>query len=119
MMLVRWLGDQLIEKIVESTREAIDETTAAAAEKANQATLNPPPHTASGHRWHGVTPREIDTVVNEPARQSGLGLTGRFGDTAGQGNYGLMLERMQPYMRPAADEEFPRLPERIKGRLDG
>jgi hypothetical protein len=117
MSFVRWLGDDVLNTVIEATREAIDETTEAAAEAANQAQLDLPPHTASGHPWHGVTPRQIESVVSEPAEVRGSEAVGRFGDTAGRGDYGLFLERLQPYMRPAADVEFPELSKRIGERL--
>jgi hypothetical protein len=118
--MLRWLGEAVAEKVAEASKKAIDETTEAAAEKANQASLDLPPHTASGYRWFGVTRREVDTVVNEEARQIGAEVKGRFGDTAGRGSYGLMLERLSGgYLRPAADEEFPELAKRIRKHLRG
>lgn len=116
--MIRWLGDELIAKLTDATREAIDETTAAAAEDANGTSLDLPAHTAAGHRWHGVTSREVGTVASEPAKAEGSQVKGRFGDTAGRGTYGLFLERIDPYMRPAADREFPKLAERIRENLD-
>lgn len=113
-----WQGDEVIDKITQATKEAIDETTKAAAEEAKGSRLDLPPHSAAGHPWYGVTARVENEVSSEPAKVEGSQVVGRFGATKKRGDYGLMLERLNPYLRPVADREFPGLAKRIADRLE-
>ena len=117
MSLVNWLGGEISASVAEATRRAIDETTAAAAEQAAGTSFDLFPHEAAGYFWFDVTPRVEEGVASEPAQVRGTHISGRFGTTGQRGGYGLFLERAQPFLRPAADGEFPQLADRIKANL--
>lgn len=114
-MIVNWKGDELVARMEKAAIAAIDETTVAAAKRAEGTVMNLPEHSAAGHRWYASTSRTESAVAAEPARKLlGGNVGGRFGATKARGGYALMLEQMHPYLRPAADAEFPKLAERIK-----
>lgn len=102
--IVDWRAQQIVERLLEAAREAIDETTAAAAQQAA---------VAASHR----TGRLAEETISEPAVVEGGKARGKFGSTRRRGFYGLFLERRRPFLRPAADAVFPTLARRIKGRM--
>jgi hypothetical protein len=114
-----FLTSEVMDKVLEATREGIDLTTQAAAEEAKGTTMELPLHEAAGYYWFGTTPRVEDAVVVEAAQVSGSSVLGKFGSTTRRGEYALLLERMNPYLRPAADRTFTSLAENIRERLDG
>ncbi|MGH3029272.1 MAG: hypothetical protein ACRDNE_00620 [Gaiellaceae bacterium] len=107
MTVVRWQGDEIIDKVEGATPEAIDETTQAAAEAAQQS-----------HWWTSRSGQLESEIRSEPAQVEGSIVIGKFGTTMHRGFYGLFLERRTPFLRPGADQEFPKLAERIRDRLD-
>lgn len=117
MARVKFNTKPLSEKIQRAAIQAVDETTEAAARSARGTRMNLPPHTAAGHPWYGVTERVENEVRSQPARQEGGRIVGSFGATKRRGDYAFMLERMHPYLRPAAAREFPQLARRIGARL--
>lgn len=106
-MIRGWRGDKIVAKVEQAAREAIDETTAAAADAAQ-----------GSHWWQSRSGQLEDEIVNEPAKVKDGKITGRFGSTQRRGFYGLFHERKQPFLRPAADREFPKLAERIAKKVD-
>lgn len=108
MSIVKWNGAKIIANIVNATKEAIDETTAAAAEEAR-----------SSHGYETRTGILEEETISEPAQVEGHRITGRFGSTQRRGFYGLFKEYEEPFLRPAADKEFPKLAGRISEKTDG
>lgn len=108
-MKIDWKGAAVIAKITRATHEAIDETTQAAADVAK-----------SEHDWQRKSGElEANTIIR-PAQQEGpTQITGKFGSTNREGGfYGLFQEMREPWLRPAADKEFPKLAERIAEKTD-
>lgn len=117
--MLDWSGADVLTKVVKATMEGIDDTTAAAAEDARGTTMDLPPHVAAGHPWYGLSPRVENEVSSEPAKPSGPAtISGRFGATKRRGDYAFFLERLHPYLRPAADRHFPSLAENIRKRYE-
>lgn len=116
-MILRWKGEEFLEKIAQATADGVNDTTTAAAEDAAGTTMNLPPHVAAGHPWYGVTSRVESAVSTQAATAAGTSVRGAFGATKRRGDYALFLERLNPYLRPAADRNFPKLPENIRKRL--
>lgn len=102
-----WQGDKVVERVLNATRESVDESTEEAARVA-----------AGSHWWRSRTGNLDSQIVNEPAVRTGnTAVKGRFGSTRDKGFYGLFLERRNAFLRPAADSVFPRLVARIRSRL--
>lgn len=96
---VEWLGSELLAKAARAAQEAIDVATEAAAEDAKK-----------NHWWANRTGDLERNVIATPAKIEGPIVTGKFGSTLRQeGFYGLFLERHTPWLRPAADRNFPKL----------
>lgn len=114
--MLNWRGNEIMDDISAAVLDAIDETTAAAAEIASETSLDLPMHEAAGYWWFDVTPR-IERVYSEPAKVDGSTASGRFGTIQQRGGYGLFEERVFPFLRPAADVEFPKLADRIRDRV--
>lgn len=105
-----WHGDEIKRKVSEATRRGIDITT----------------HSCVGPAKEKV---RVDTgilqgsIKAEPAHhEPGRGWVGRWGSF--DVNYALWQEIKtfrhaghQPYLRPTAEEEYPKLVERIKAAL--
>lgn len=106
------------EKVVKATIEAIDETVQTCAERATGSELQLPAHIAGGWPWWNYTSRIESSVTWQQARVRGNIISGQFGGTRKIGDYALMLERMDPYLRPVADQEFRLLAERVRERLE-
>lgn len=110
--MLDWNGDQLIAKIIEAARAAVDETVEAAANDAR-----------ASHAWLNRTGQLEEEIVTEPADLEDPNPTASFGTTRGRGFYGLFHEEgtvhefARPFLRPAADRAFPTLAERIRARL--
>lgn len=103
---VHWRGDAVKATLARAAQAAIDETTADAAQ-----------HAKGSHWWRNRTGALAGEIVSEPAERSGREVVGKFGTTMRRGFYGLFLERRTPFLRPAADQVFPRLAQRIKRRV--
>lgn len=106
---VTWLGDLVAERIAIAATAAIDEATKGAADDAAQT-----------HWWQAQRGQAglEGQIIAEPAKPGAPGeIVGRFGSSLRKdGFYGLFLERRMPFLRPAADRHFPRLPLLIRGR---
>lgn len=109
----------VLARTAKAAAEAIDETTEAAAEDARGTSMNLPPHTAAGHPWYGASPRVENAVSTQPATRERGEIRGAFGATKRRGDYAFFLERLHPYLRPAADRHFKDLARRIRERRDG
>lgn len=107
----------LAEKLKRDIAAGIDETTEAAAADMRGTQMDLPPHTAAHHPWYGVSPRVENAVSTEPAREEGAEIRGSVGATKRRGDYAFFLERLHPYMRPAADRHFPQLARNIAKRV--
>lgn len=107
-MPVNWKGDQVYRNVMGATRAAVDETTAASV---NQAKARVPVDTSTLQ----------GSIRLEPARETGTSVKGRWGSFdvlyALWVEIGTRFNRAQPYLRPSADSEYPRLAARIKARL--
>lgn len=106
-----WNGDDLIARVAEAAREAIDETLAEADADAS-----------ASHWWVNRTGNLESEIVTEDARVEGTRVAGRFGTTTMRrgrrtGWYGLFHEYTTPFLRPAADRTFPTLAAKIARRL--
>ena len=99
---IDWRGPQVAERVMEAAREAIDETTAAAA----AAVVAP--------RDRGIL---AENIISTPAVRKGARITGRFGASRYRAFWGLFQEYRRPFLRPAADLEFPKVVARLRSRL--
>lgn len=105
--LVDWRGPQVRARVLAATKAAIDECTESAARDA-----------AGNHWWRNRSGDLQGNIVSEPAKIENGRLVGRFGTSLRrEGFYGLFLERKTPFLRPAADREFPALARRVRVRL--
>lgn len=102
-----WNGPEIERKIQRASLEAIDEITEEAARDASQA-----------HWWANRSGNLASEIENEPAEETSTGARGRFGATRIRGFYGLFLEHRGPFLRPAADRNFPNLAGAIRKRLN-
>jgi hypothetical protein len=109
---VEWNGEQLLARMREAARAAIDDVTAEAAADASVS-----------HFWVNRTGMLESRIVTEDATVAGAHVTGRFGTTRTLGFYGLFHEEgtvhefARPFLRPAGDRAFPTLAARIKEHL--
>lgn len=109
-----WHGDELVKKVTEAARGAIDEVTDEAVEDAQRS-----------HAWLARRGRRglEGEIVSAAAHVEGARVTGRFGTTRRRGFHGLfheegtVHEHERPFLRPAADRHFPTLAARIRRRL--
>lgn len=101
-----WRGNEIEEKVTAAAKAAVDETTRATAEQAQQ-------------RVPVLTGQLRNSIRAEPASTGPL-ITGRV--VAGM-PYALFVELgtsrspAQPYLRPSADAENTKLSGRIKGKI--
>lgn len=109
MSKVNWNGAALAQRVRKATIEAVDETTEAAAQSAR-----------SSHWWRARRGRRglAGEIKTEAATVEDGKVVGAFGSTQRRGFHGLFHERRSPFLRPAADREFPGVSERIRKRLD-
>ncbi|SRR6266404_376461 len=109
---LNWNGDKVIANVAEAARVSINETLRATDEDAT-----------TSHWWHNRTGYLERKILVDRARFHGDRVVGRVGATnSGQKGvrsafYGLFLEYRLPWLRPAADRQFPTLAARIRGRL--
>jgi hypothetical protein len=102
-----WRGKQVKAHMHEAARLAIDETTASCVGPAKD-------------RVHVKTRILQGSIQFRPAEQKGNRITGLWGSF--DVNYAFWQEvlpepRGRAYLRPAADQEYPKLWERIKAHL--
>lgn len=110
--------DECGEEVVEAALAATTEVAAQAAEDARNSELDLPPHSAAGYHWYAFTSRREEAVTSTKASMSAGGqITAEFGSSVRRGDYALMLERLQPYLRPAFDRAAPELAARIRDIL--
>jgi hypothetical protein len=108
MSALDWRGEQILARAAEASRAAIDETTAACV-PLGQA------------RVHVLTGLLRSRIASVPAEVRGDEVVGAYGVPDDPG-YALPQELLpgpqgKPYIRPAADIEYPQLAGRIAGRL--
>lgn len=101
-----WRGRQVSARVRAAASQAVTETVQAAANDAR-----------SSHWWGSRSGQLASEIVAEPAIPVGPVIRGRFGSTQHRGFYGLILEYRNPFLRPAADRNFPDLARRIRWRL--
>lgn len=106
--MLTWNGDKVRRRVNLAAKDAIDETLEQAAKDAQ-----------GNHWWANRSGSLEGNIVVEPATVDARGqVSGRFGTSLRRaGFYGLFLERKTPFLRPAADREFPHLGRRIRVRL--
>lgn len=104
---VVWLGERIEARMAAAAKVAIDEVTKAAAEDA-----------AANHWWANRSGDLAANTFAAPAVIEGPRVVGKFGSSMRrEGFYGLFLERRTPWLRPAADRHFRKLPARIRAGL--
>lgn len=107
-----WEGDKLVELVRRAARAGVDDTVEQAA---NDARLS--------HEWVNRNGQLEEEIVVEHADPADANPTARFGTTRRRGFYGLFHEEgtvneyARPFLRPAADRQFPRLATNIRSRL--
>lgn len=123
---IDWRGDELVRRVRRAAVAGVNETVDAARDDAKATHPwkdDPEPHTLkSGRRVQTDLERQIVSKHADPADPNP---TGSFGTTRRGGFYGLFHEEgtehefARPFLRPAADREFPTLAARIRQRLAG
>lgn len=109
---LEWRGDALITSVRAAATAGVNETLEAAAADAR-----------ASHEWVNRTGQLEEEIVTEHATKDDKNPTGRFGTTRRRGFYGLFHEEgtehefARPFLRPAADRNFPSLAQRIRRRL--
>lgn len=101
-----WRGKEVLRSVQRATEAAINDVTERAAQDAR-----------ANRWWASRSGTLAGEIVNERAVRRGKTIIGRFGTTKGRGFYGLFLEKRTPFLRPAADRQFPRLGAAIRRRL--
>jgi hypothetical protein len=107
-----WRGDELIARVRNAARAAVNETVDEAAEDARVS-----------HEWQNRTLQLEEEIVSEHADPADPNPTASFGTTRRRGFYGLFHEEgtvhefERPFLRPAADRHFYSLAHRIRRRL--
>lgn len=101
-----WKGPLVLEKVARATQLAIDDVTEHAALDAE-----------SNHWWSNQTANLEANVISEEAQRQKDKIKGKFGTTKDRGFYGLFLELRTPFLRPAADRNFPLLARVIALRM--
>lgn len=107
-----WNGGQLLERVAEAARSAVDDV----LEDADRAA-------SVSHVWVNRTGQLEEEIVSEAAIVEGHTVHGRFGTTERRGFYGwfheigTVNEIARPFLRPAADATFPTLAGKIARRL--
>ncbi len=124
-MTLNWKGDQLKRKVVRATRIAIDATMSAAIQHARR---NHGPGAHGQQRFESQKgDLERGTTTVQAAKKTGGSIVGRWGvvgvpqarriELGFQGKDSLGRSFNQPafpYLRPAAEIEYPKLARRIK-----
>jgi hypothetical protein len=106
-----WNGDDFIQHVEQAAREAINETVDAARDDA-----------ALSHEWVNRTMQLEEEIVSEHADPDARNPSAKFGTTRRRGFVGLFHEEgtvheyERPFIRPAADRQFPTFVERIRRR---
>lgn len=107
MPITEWYGNEIKAAVLAASIAAVDETTQAAADEAEQ-----------DHWWRNRTDQLEEETIMEPARPDGRGVVGRFGTTRKRGFYGLFLELQRPFLRPVADRIFPTLAANLRKHFE-
>lgn len=124
-MSLTWKGDAVKRKLLRSARIGIDATLSACVQHARSN------HGAGAHgQQRYETQRsnlERNTKIVQPARQQGGSIVGRWGVIGvaqarrielgfqGKDSLGRVFDQPPfPYLRPAGDEEYPKLAGRIR-----
>lgn len=109
---LNWNGDALIRRVRAAAVAGVNETVDAARDDAR-----------ASHEWVNRTGQLEEEIVSEHADPAAPNPTARFGTTRRRGFYGLFHEEgtkheyERPFLRPAADRDFPSLAARIRRRL--
>lgn len=107
-----WQGAKLVARVRAASVAAVNETVDAARDDA-----------AVSHEWVNRNGQLEEEIVSEHATPGDPNPTARFGTTRRRGFYGLFHEEgtvhefARPFLRPAADRQFPSLAARIRRRL--
>lgn len=113
MATLRWRGDEVAARVGAAAKTAVDRTTAAAVTHAKQ-----------NHPWQNVTGTLEGSLQMRGAEVQGAGeIVGTWGSFDVE--YAIWLEigtsvmPPYPYLRPAADAEYPKLFMRVREALVG
>jgi hypothetical protein len=108
-MKLTWNGPHIKERMETATLAAINECTTAAAADAK-----------GNHWWRNRSDTLQGDIIIKPAERQGEHRVGWFGSSfRREAFYGLFLERKRPFLRPAADREFPKLGRTIRKHFVG
>lgn len=107
-MRLEWKGREVLTKVRNAAIRGVNETMEAAVDVARDAAP--------------VRTGELrDSIkVQDPAHRDGARIVGRWGTRTKQGIFqeiGTVHHPPQPFLRPSADREYPRLAARIKEAL--
>lgn len=110
MTVLSWRGAEVLARAKAAVRIGIDETTSACVN-----------HAKSNHPWRNETGTLEGSLQMRPAIDEGGRIVGRWGsftvDYAIYLEVGTRFMPAFPYLRPAADAEYPHLAARIKAAL--
>lgn len=108
---LEWKGKQVMDKLTAATAKGVDQTTAACVVEAK-----------TNHEFVNRTSTLEGSIQMRPATIELTKVIGRWGSFSV--HYAIFIEAgtsrhaPMPFLRPAADVEYPRLAERIKANME-
>jgi HK97 gp10 family phage protein len=107
---LNWRGPEISAKVKAASKVGVDATTAACVT-----------HAKSNHPWKNETGTLEGSLQMRPAEESGESVRGEWGSFdvlyAIFQELGTVHMAANPYLRPAADAEYPNLAGRIKAAM--
>ena len=119
MAKVTWHGDEIAAKFIAASKLAVDQTTAAAVV-----------HAKDHHEFQNISGTLEGSLQMRPAELQGSQVVGQWGSMdvlyaafqelmAGETGFGITRSQQggHPFLRPAADAEYPNLMARLRAAL--
>lgn len=109
---IDWRGAAVTQRVVDAAVAGADETLEAAAE-----------HARTNHGWQSQSGTAEESIQAQPAELQDGQVTGEFGSYGADAYYFIFLETgsssidADDTLRRAADAEFPKLADRIRGQI--